>query len=242
MACGGGAPASAIEPTLSEPVIDEPAEELPPPGSAEDDLPTQVPLPTVDTAPLVPTTLPSIPERRRLTLEFPPQIRAGDSDRVRLTLEVDDFGLLTPTAEVEGNVVTGEVIEILNVYETHHVIVGAQFNIAGLVVDPADRVSQSLAPGQSVTFFWSILPQGVGVYRGTIWLYLTYTDKVSGIQSEKVISAQQVEIEAVNYLGMSVGLARSVGVVGSIVGTVLGFPFLEDIVKFLFRKRGQAKR
>jgi hypothetical protein len=38
------------------------------------------------------TAQPAIPERRRLTVEFPPQIRAGDSDLVRLTLEVDDLG------------------------------------------------------------------------------------------------------------------------------------------------------
>ena len=183
------------------------------------------------------TAQPAIPERRRLTLEFPPQIRAGDSDRVRLTLEVDDQGNLTPTAEVAGNLVTGEVIEIPNLYETHHVIVGAQFNIAGLQVSPADRVSQSLAPGQSVTFYWSILPGDVGIYRGTIWLYLTFVDMVSGIQTERAISAQPVEIEAVNYLGLSVNTARSFGVVGSIIGTVLGFPFLEEIVKFLFRRR-----
>jgi hypothetical protein len=31
-------------------------------------------------------------------------MRAGDSDIVRLTLEVDDLGNITPTAEIEGNV------------------------------------------------------------------------------------------------------------------------------------------
>ena len=56
---------------------------------------------TEPTAPVQTTELPATsvvtaqPERRRLTLEFPPQIRAGDSDLVRLTLEVDDLGNLT---------------------------------------------------------------------------------------------------------------------------------------------------
>jgi hypothetical protein len=183
------------------------------------------------------TIQPSIPEQRRLTLEFPPQIRAGDSDRVRLTLEVDELGNLTPTAAVAGNVVTGEVIEIPNVYETHHVIAEAQFDIAGLQVTPANRVSQPLAPGQSVTFYWSIFPEGVGVYRGTIWLYLKFVDAVTGEESERAVSAQPVEIEAVNYLGLSVNLARSFGVFGSLLGTVLGFPFLEDIVRFFLGRR-----
>jgi hypothetical protein len=197
--------------------------------------------PTTSQAPPVPAPTtgpqPAIPERRRLTLEFPPQIRVGDSDRVRLTLEVDEVGNITPTAEVAGNIVSGEVIEIPNVYKTHRVIAGAQFDIAGMQVTPPDRVSQSLAPGQSITFYWSILPERPGVYRGTIWLYVTFVENVSGEESERAVSAQPVEIEAVNNLGLSGGLARSFGVFGSVLGTVLGFPFLEDIVRFLFGKR-----
>jgi hypothetical protein len=50
------------------------------------------------------------------------------------------------------------------------------------------------------------------------------------------VSAQIVEIEAVNLLGLSANFARGTGVIGSIVGTVIGFPFLEDIVKFVFRR------
>ena len=61
---------------------------------------------------IVASPQPAIPERRFLALEFPPRIRAGDSDVVRLTLEMDDLGNITPTAVVGGNVVTGDVIEI----------------------------------------------------------------------------------------------------------------------------------
>lgn len=150
---------------------------------------------------------------------------------------MDELGNLTPTAEVGGNIVTGEVIEISNLYETHNVIAEAQFDITGLQISPEERVSQSLLPGQSVTFFWSILPSGVGVYRGTIWFYLRFVDKVSGEQLERAVSAQPVEIEAVNFLGLSANSARLFGAVGSVVGTVLGLPFLEDIVRFLFGRR-----
>ncbi len=108
------------------------------------------------------TAQPAIPERRRLTLEFPPQIRAGDSDLVRLTLEVDDLGNLTPTAEIGGNVVSGEVVEIPNLYESHQVIAEARFDLAGMEVRPADLVSEALSPGSSVTFRWSIRPAGCG--------------------------------------------------------------------------------
>src|SRR5215475_13076124 len=48
--------------------------------------------------PSISTPVPAIPERRELTLEYPPKIRAGDSDIVRLTLEVNEHGDITPTA------------------------------------------------------------------------------------------------------------------------------------------------
>jgi hypothetical protein len=129
------------------------------------------------------------------------------------------------------------VIEIPNLYDTHNVIAETRFDIAGMEVRPADLVSEALSPGQSVTFRWSIHPADVGVYRGTIWFYLRFVDKSSGAESRKTVSAQGVEIKAANLWGLSGNWARTTGIVGSIVGTVLGFPFLEDILKFFFRKR-----
>jgi len=187
------------------------------------------------------TAQPALPERRRLTLEFPPQIRAGDSDLVRLTLEVDDLGNLTPTAQFGGNVVSGGVLEIPNLYESHQVIAEARFDLAGVEVSPADLVSEALTPGNSVTFQWSIRPPDVGSYRGTIWLYLRFVDKQNREESRKTVSAQIVEIEAVNFLGLSGEFARIAGVIGSVVGTVIGFPFFEDMIKFVWKRRAKIK-
>jgi hypothetical protein len=217
-------------------------------GSASSAIPTDAPAATMPTeespelvASPVATLLPAIPERRLLTLEFPPKIRAGDSDIVRLTLEIDKSGNITPTAVIQGNVVTGNRIEIPNLYETHYVIAEARFDMAGVQISPADLSSQTLSPGQSVMFFWSVRPTEMGVYRGTVWLFLRFVDKVSAAESQKAVSAQTVEIEAVNFLGVSANMARSVGALGSVVGAVVGFPFFEDIVKFLFKRRKQTK-
>lgn len=214
LACSGSAPESAGEPPQST-----------------------APAPVISPTSIAVTAQPALPERRYLTLEFPPRIRAGDSDIIRLTLEVDDQGNIVPTAEIEGNVVTGEVIEIPNLYETHHVVAEARFDIAGIDIRPTELISEPISQGQTAVFYWSVRPEDVGIYRGTIWLYLRFVDKSSGEESQKMVSAQMVEIEAVNFLGMSVNVARSTGVIGSIIGTVLGFPFFEDILKFVLRKR-----
>lgn len=234
MAClaGSAAPApSSAEPTAvqaqAEPTRETPSE------------PAIVPPPS---QPIPATALPAIPERRRLTLEFPPKIRAGDSDVVRLTLEVDDLGNVTPTAQVEGNVVTGQVIEIPNLYETHYMTAEAKFDIAGLQVSPPDPISQVLEQGQTVTFYWSLHPADTGVYRGTIWLYLNFEDKLTGEKSQKTVSAQIVEIEAVDFFGLSVNFARGTGVIGSVIGAVVGFPFFEDIVRFIFGGRKKRRK
>ena len=91
-------------------------------------------------------------------------------------------------------------------------------------------------------FFWSIRPAEVGIYRGTVWLFLRFVDKVSGEESRRAVSAQMVEIEAVNLFGVPVRVVRMVGGVGSVVGAVIGFPFFEDIVRFLFKKRRRQKK
>jgi hypothetical protein len=188
------------------------------------------------------TPQPALPELRFLTLEFPPRIRAGDSDLVRLTLEVDDLGNITPTAEIGDHVVTGEIVEIPNLYETHHVVAEARFDMAGMEIRPMELMSEPLAQGNTATFYWSIHPRDVGLYRGTIWLYLRFVNKQSGEESRKTVSAQIVEIEAINLLGLSGVLARTTGLIGSILGTILGFPFFEDTIKFLFKRVLRANK
>ena len=214
-----------------------PAAGEPPGAAATAPLPSELP---TSAAPEF-TPAPALPERRYLTLEFPPQIRAGDSDLVRLTLEVDDLGNLTPTAEIGDHVVTGRVVEIPNLYESHHVVAEARFDIAGMEIRPTELMSEPLAQGNTATFYWSIHPRDVGFYRGTIWLYLRFVDKQSGEESQKTVSAQIVEIEAVKLLGFSGEFARTTGVIGSIVGTIIGFPFFDDIIKFLFKRRIKSK-
>ncbi len=218
----------------------------PPSSTSTQQVISTAPLPEVTATPETPeqpeaTPLPAIPEQRELTLEYPPTIRAGDSDIVRLILEVKENGEVTPTAVVQGNVVQGQTVEIPNLYNTHHVIVEARFDIAGREVSPNGLASQTLEPGQTVTFFWSVRPTEVGQYRGTIWVDLRFVDKVSGAESQRVVSAQTVEIEAVNLYGISANAVRTFGGLGSVVGAIVGFPFFEDIVKYLWSKRRKKR-
>ncbi len=215
IACAGSVESAA--PVPAEPVVE---------ATSQSAQPTQI------------AAQPALPETRQLTLEFPSKMRTGvEGDVVRLTLEVDDLGNITPTAQIEGNVVVGETIEIPDLYETHNVTAEARLDLAGMEVTPTDSIFEPLSRGQSATFYWSIRPQETGKYRGTVWLHLNFTDKSTGEESRIAVSAQLVEIEAVDFFGLSVNLARTSGVIGSVVGGVIGFPFIEDIIKFLFRRK-----
>jgi hypothetical protein len=183
----------------------------------------------------------AIPETRRLTLEFPPKIRVGDSDVIRLTLEVDDLGGLTPTAELAGNRVEGETIQIPNLYETHTVIAEAELDLAGPEIRPAEPIREPLLPGQSATFYWSIRPLQSGTFRGTVWLHLRFVNKASGLESRIAVSAQPIRVEASRLLGLPGDAARAAGGIGSVVGAILGFPFIDDLLKWLLRRKPRPR-
>jgi hypothetical protein len=210
--------------------------DVPTSAAVDAEEPAAKPTATLDLPPATQaaTLVPRISEQRRITLEFPPSIRTGDSDNVRLTLEVDEFGNLTPTAIVDGNVVTGETVEIPNLYDTHYVIAEARFDMAGVQVIPPDRVSEPLLPGEKATFFWSVRPEETGQYRGTVWLYLRFTPKAGGDSLTRTISAQFVEINATTFMGLKAGPARWLGAIGTFLSGLLGMPFFEEVVKWLW--------
>jgi hypothetical protein len=234
LACGVGAVPESAAPAPSEPPAGNVGGTATPERPGEG-APTEALL--FPTALPPETPQPAIPESRRLTLEFPPVIRTGDSSRIRLQLEVDNRGNITPTAVVEGNKVTGEVVQIPNLYETHRVIAEARLDMAGMEVQPAGTISEPLSQGQSVTFYWSVRPQDSGKYEGTVWLHLRFVPKGGGQESSIPVSVQFIEIEVKSFLGfLGGGAARGIGAVGSVIGSVLGFPFVDDFAKWLWKR------
>jgi len=192
-------------------------------------------VPAATTLPTV-APQPSIQETRRLVLEWPPVIRAGDADTVRLTLEMDENGNLTPTAEIEGHVTSGQTVTIPNLYATHNVVAEVRLDMAGMQVVPSETASQPLRPGQSVTFYWSVRSAEAGKFRGVVWFYLRFVPLAGGPESERAISAQTIEIEAMSFMGLKAGPARLLGAAGAFLSSVLGVPFLEDVLRWLWKR------
>lgn len=233
----------SVEPMPSEPQVeftDESPVSIETPSEAnpvETSLPVQ---PSQTAAPAaISTPFPMIPENRLLVLEWPAKIKAGDADVIRLTLEMDEYGKLTPTAQVGGNLLEAQSLQIPNLYDSHDVIAEARLDLAGMEVAPGGDIAEALLPGKPVTFLWSIRPAEPGVYRGIVWLHLRFIPNQGGEEIQRVLSAQRVEIQAVNFLGLGGSAARVLGSVGTVIGSVFG---LDNLVgwgwRLIKRRRG----
>lgn len=186
---------------------------------------------------------PTIPERRLLILEWPKRIRVGDSSLVRLSLEMDEQGTLTPTAWIEGEDLELAPLEIPNLYETHRIFAQARLDLAGMQIAPEGVLSEQLVPGMPLAFMWSIRATDVGDYLGTVWLHLVFIPREGGEESRLVLSAQTIEIRAVNLLGLGGRSARLLGGVGSLVGSLISLDSLFNwLVKVVQKRRAQRGR
>ncbi len=190
--------------------------------------------PTLATAPV--EIQPALPEQRLLSLEWPSRLRVGDSDIVKLTLEVDASGNITPTAEIGDHEITGQPVFIPNLYDTHDLVLESRLDLAGIQVEPSGSLSSPLQPGTTVTFYWSLSADHPGTYRGTLWVYLNLIPRDGGPSQQQVLLGKRLDIEAQNLLGLTGGAARTTGVIGAVFGFILNIPFLEDILKFFARR------
>ncbi len=180
-----------------------------------------------------PTAVPAIRKARRLNLEWPAAIRAGDADVVKLTLEVDAEGDLQATAEFSGHDIRSEIVQIPDLYDTHRVFAEARLEMAGVEVAPNDLISQPLERGQKVAFYWSVRPSEVGDYRGVIWFYLRFVPLDGSPETRRPVTVQPIEIRAVDLLGLSGAPARILGGIGALLGSVFG---LDNVIPWVWKR------
>jgi hypothetical protein len=185
-----------------------------------------------------PTALPQIQEARHLNLEWPSQIRVGDSRNIYVTLEVDEQGNITPTLITEGDQIRGQTVYVPDLYDTHDVVVAGRLDIAGMEISPQNELNESLKPGQAAHFIWSVRPREVGTYQGVVSLHLRFIPRPDGAQAgqseqRSLLSNQSITIEAVNFLGLGGTPARLVGILGTFIGSVLG---LDNLISWTWQR------
>jgi len=165
---------------------------------------------------------PEILEQGQLVVQWPLKIRLGDTGIVRVRLDMSPEKMITPTASNSGRANTRAAIQIPDLYITHNVFAEARLDISSLEIAPAPEMIESLRPGKSVKFAWSVRPSRTGKSSGIIWFHLHFIPIAGGDESRLPLTAQFVEIETVSILGLGGPEARLWGFIGILAGATFG--------------------
>ena len=174
----------------------------------------------------------SIMEDRLLVLESPTRIRTGDSDQVILSLLAADDRKQASSAEFEGHAQINQTTNLQDVYDTHNIVVEARLDLAGMEFTPGGEIAEPLRPNVPVKFIWSVKPEEPGAYRGTIWVHLRFIPLDGGDPTRQALTAQIIDVDAVNLLGLGGKSARVIGALGVVVGVIL---IMDKIIGWLRR-------
>lgn len=156
----------------------------------------------------------------RLIIDSPSKVRVGDSDTIRLELiseipEVDIRTTASPNEAAQSSTVTDSPI-----FSTYHIMIETRLDLEGTLSKPAGDVITPFQPGQTLRLYWTIEPERKGIFRGMLWLHSQYVSRDGNI-SRKLLSAQQLELSAVSFCGLSSDYARLLGSLGFFTGLAL---------------------
>jgi hypothetical protein len=206
------APSTPADSVVGE-ATEKPAELLPSPTPAA--LPT--PLQPLATAPLQPSPTP-LAEERLVEIEWPPTMRLGDSDIVRLALIPTQQGYVVQAEYPEHQVITQTVsVERPGGYDLFAV---ARLDGVGFDIAPGGDQVQYLAPDQAVAWRWSLSPRSSGQQRLLAHLILRWqpTSQSAGALRQVVALSQGLDVHVVSFFGLTQLQALFTGLFGLVLG------------------------
>lgn len=205
----------------------------PPPTQLPGPYPTSTPPGTE--GPLLPTPTAFV-EERFIELEWPPDMRLGDSDIVRLSLIPSEDGY-TPQLEFDEHELDLDVAKIP--YQVgFEAFAIARMNAVGLDFSPRGDQQQRLLEGQVLNWRWSIAPENAGRHRLSLQLRIRWEPLGEGNTEEVNIWDSGIEVQVTAPLGIGAPQARMLGVVGLLVGGAMALPLAE----FATRRRLERAR
>lgn len=195
---------------------------------------TQLPEPT-PTAPLA-TPTPEI-EARIIEVEWPADLRLGDSDIVRLALIPSKNGY-TAQVEYSEHELKTEAADV-PFYPGYKAEVIARLDAAGMALEPKGDQVQQLIQGQTLTWRWTIFPESAGQHRMSLFIALRWIPQENDLPASQTALWQSgLDVRVHAPLGTTAPKARALGIVGVIIGGILTLPLAE----FAARQRLQRNR
>ncbi len=195
--------------------------------------PTQAAAPTASAPPLATAapTATALVEARAVELEWPPQMRLGDSDIIRLAVVPIQGGYEVTTEFGEHQTITQPVtLEQPAGYDLHGI---ARLDAAGFDVSPAGEQAQRLLVGQTATWRWTLEPQNAGQQRVALSLRLRWTPQAGNPSParETTLYDKALTIRVLSFMGLSTREAGLVGLLGLVFGSTLSVPMAAHVLR-----------
>jgi hypothetical protein len=170
-----------------------------------------------------PTGLPTV-EARVVELEWPPAMRLGDSDVIRLAVIPAEDALVVTTEFEDHTTITQPVpITRLPGFDLAGV---ARLDAVGFASVPEGEQVQPLLPAQTATWRWTVRPLSAGQHRIAILLRLRWVPQPGNNRSvvEAAIYDRGLTIQVQSLLGLTTRELALVGVTGIVFGSTLSLP------------------
>jgi hypothetical protein len=160
-------------------------------------------------------------EARVLELEWPPRMRLGDSDVIRLSLIPSADGYSVRTDFPEHKTVT-QTLQIDRA-PGYDLVAAADLEGVGFEIAPEEEQSALINPNQEVTFQWSLQPLRAGQQRAIVSLVLRWVPQagMNAVARESTVYSRALNIEVVSFFGMNRSQAMTSGLFGVLVGSGL---------------------
>ena len=188
--------------------------------------PTPSPAPTSTGAPAaVSTAQPPQPsptaviEERMVELEWPPRMRMGESDVVRLSLIPSKDGYVVE-AEFEEHTIESQETFIKRPYG-YDLYAIARLDGVGFIISPQGDRTLAVPPDEKTEWRWSITPRTAGQQRLSVGLSLRWEPQEGSgaeIRHEAYAYGSGMDVQVTTFLGLGRPQALGGGVTGLLVG------------------------
>ncbi len=146
----------------------------------------------------------TIMDMHQVVFEWPRSMRIGDTEEITLILEpvIGEKSSQTPS------------LVSMDIYSIYNIMAEARFEVAGVTVNPANSIRESMPSGQTVKFKWQISTDQVGSYDGKVWLSLRLLPLDGSQASEVPIYIRELRLQTSSLFGMNEAMAYFVGGAG----------------------------
>ena len=158
-------------------------------------------------------------EPRYVELEWPPSMRLGDSNIVRISLEPVSDGYVT-TVQIDGNKVETRTITITRP-AGYTVAAVARLDGVGFDIDPRGEWQKDLPAREPVSWQWTLRPRERGKHSISASVALVWTAAAgSGLpaRDRAQIYSRAREVTVSDTLGLETSAATAAGLAGLVLG------------------------